>query len=104
MNTAPPISRIVQVARRASSHAGDTGSLRRHEAAEDVLRLPPITVSEHGAGRAAIARALRSCVVARALVRDTGARGCVAVTTRELANGLLSEPEPPPPNIWWVGD
>lgn len=100
--SASGLGAFVKAARLASAHAGDSGSLRRHETAQALVRMPEPSIAEHGAGRAAIARAIRSNVVALALATDEAARRAIAYSTRELCNALLSEPAPAPARVWWA--
>lgn len=103
----PPALALVEAARRVSALAcaGDAGhALRRKEAAQYLLRLPAPTVTEFGAARAAIAKAIRANVLALSLAGDDTARGAIANSVGELCNALASEPEPSPARFWWTRD
>jgi hypothetical protein len=101
-DTPKPLVDLVALARQASAHDGEIGSAGRHDAAKNMVRMPEPSASEFGAGRAALARAIRANVVALALTTDPGARKSVAYGTRELCNALLTEPAPPPVRPWWA--
>ncbi|MEY4967213.1 MAG: hypothetical protein RL274_2796 [Pseudomonadota bacterium] len=95
-----PVPKALITAARRASTANEP--LERRAAAKAIVRLPDPSVTDFGPARAAIARAIRSNVVALALVTDTAARRVLAACTQELCNALLSEPGPAEPRPWWA--